>query len=142
MTITRIAAVIAALAVGLSGSAATASTKPHHHRPLSVKAYAYKLAKQHGWANQWWAINEIVSAESGWNPCAVNPGRRLCYYTGSSSCGIPQAQPCPWRNLWRTRYAQVRWFFHYIEHHIDSDTGRPYGTPVGALAFRRVHNWY
>lgn len=139
MTINRIAAVVAALAVALSGTAATAAT-PHRHvwRYLgdhpSPKAYAYELAKQHGWQKQWWALNEIVTAESGWNPCAVNPGRHLCHYTGRSSCGIPQAQPCPWRNLWTTRYAQVRWMMSYIK--------RRYGSPVNALAFRRVHNWY
>lgn len=133
MTITRIAAVLAALAVALSGTAANAATKTHQHLP-TPKAYAYKIAKERGWARQWWALNEIVTAESGWNPCAVNPGRRLCYYTGTSSCGIPQAQPCPWRNLWTTRYAQVRWLMSYIK--------RRYGSPLNALAFRRVHNWY
>lgn len=133
---------LTALVLACGNVAANAAPKIHHSHPLTVKAYAYKLAKQHGWASQWWAINDIITPESGWDPCAVNPGRRLCYYTGSSSCGIPQAQPCPWRNLWASRYAQVRWFFRYIEHHIDADTGRPYGTPVGALAFRRAHNWY
>ena len=86
---------------------------------------------------EWFALNTIVTAESGWNPCASYPGRDDCNYTGSSACGIPQADPCPsaWRGrLWQTRYVQVRWLIAYV--------ARRYGDPAGALAFRNAHGYY
>lgn len=127
-------AVLAGLAL-LFGGAANAATQTHHARALSPKAYAYQLVVKRGWASQWWAVQEIVEPESHWDPCAYNPVRHDCGYTGSASCGIPQAQPCPWSGrLWTTRYAQVRWLVSYIE--------RRYGNPVNALAFRRAKGWY
>jgi hypothetical protein len=78
-----------------------------------------------------------VAGESGWDPCAVNPGIHSCRYGGWNSCGIPQRNPCPtaWRGrLWRIRFRQVDWLESYI-------AGR-YGTPSRALAFHEAHGWY
>ena len=93
----------------------------------------------HRWhrLSEWRAADATIRPESGWNPCAVYPGRSDCEYTGSSSCGIPQANPCPysWRGrLYRTRFAQVRWFVRYI--------ARRYGDPLAALYYRELHGSY
>lgn len=105
---------------------------------ITPRAYAHKLAiaRWHSEA-QWRSLDAIVTPESRWDPCAVNPSMHDCTYTGSSSCGIPQASPCP--EAWRGRLsaswrAQVRWLIRYV--------ARRYGSPAAALAFRVAHNWY
>jgi hypothetical protein len=95
------------------------------------------LARWHSEA-QWQALDAIVRPESSWNPCASYPGRHDCSYSGSSSCGIPQANPCPreWRGrLASTWRAQVRWLIRYV-------ASPRYGSPIAALVFRRAHGWY
>lgn len=109
-----------------------------HVRPRSARAYARQLVLRR-WhsAAQWQAEDSIVSGESHWDPCAVNPGMHACGYAGASSCGIPQANPCPtgWRgHLYETRFQQVVWLQHYI-------AGR-YGDPLHALWFHKAHGWY
>lgn len=104
----------------------------------SSRSYAHQLtlARWHS-ETEWQALDAIVQPESGWEPCAVYPSRRDCRYTGSNSCGLPQRNPCPssWRGrLDATWRAQVRWLVGYV--------GRRYGSPSGALAFRRVHGWF
>lgn len=72
----------------------------------------------------------------------MNPGLHLCWYTWpigtpSSSCGIPQALPCPlaWRGrLYATRWAQVRWLIAYVR--------RRYGDPLRALWHELAVHWY
>jgi hypothetical protein len=105
----------------------------------SPRSYAHRLvlARWHSEA-QWLALDAIVRPESSWNPCASYPGRHDCSYTGSSSCGIPQANPCPreWRGrLASTWRAQVRWLIRYV-------ASPRYGSPIAALVFRRAHGWY
>lgn len=107
-------------------------------RAPSVRDYAHRvvLARWHSEA-EWRAAKAIIEPESSFDPCASYPGRHDCSYAGSSSCGVPQANPCPslWRGrLWETRYAQCRWFVSYV-------AGR-YGTPSAALAYRRAHGSY
>jgi hypothetical protein len=83
-----------------------------------------------------------VTPESGWDSCAVNPVRHLCSYrprslASSSSCGIPQAKPCPrawWGHLFSTRWAQVRWLIAYVRHR--------YGDPLHALWHHEAYGWY
>ena len=115
-------------------AASVASARP----PQTVRQYAHTLiiARWHSEA-EWRAAVEIITPESNFNPCASYPSRNDCDYAGASSCGVPQANPCPplWRGrLWETRYAQVRWFVAYV--------ARRYGSPLRALAFRRAHGWY
>lgn len=100
------------------------------HKPAKpsfpmLRAYAHKLVVKR-WHSEveWRAFQNVIEAESSFNPCAVYPGRRDCGYSGSNSCGIPQANPCPtsWRGrLWETRWAQVRWAIAYM--------GDRYGSP-------------
>ena len=105
---------------------------------VSPRSYAHRLTTQR-WHSQaeWLALDAIVTPESGWQPCRHYPSTTDCRYTGSSSCGIPQANPCPaaWRGrLGATWRAQVRWLIRYV--------ARRYGSPSRALAFRRSHGWY
>jgi len=88
-------------------------------------------------ADEWRAVVAIVTPESHFDPCARWPGRHDCGYTGSNSCGIPQANPCPreWRGrLASTWRAQVHWLIAYI--------ARRYRSPVRALQFRQLHGSY
>ena len=106
--------------------------------PQTVRQYAHTLVlARWGSETEWRAFDAIIRPESNWNPCASYPSRNDCRYTGSSSCGIPQANPCPtaWRGrLWETRWAQVRWVIVYLD--------RRYGSPSVALRFRQRHGWY
>lgn len=93
-------------------------------------AHILTLRKWHSEA-AWVALNEIVMAESSWNPCASFPGNHDCSYAGSNACGIPQRYYCPtaWRgNLWATRWAQARDLIAYV-------AGR-YGDPFRAHYYR------
>lgn len=117
-----------------AGQAATAPDK------AMVRAYAQREAAKAGWVGaEWQALEAIVLPESDWNPCAYFGHRPDCAYSGSNSCGIPQANPCPlaWRGRlgasWRE---QVAYLLRYIR-------DRPgYGDPLHALWFRRSHGWY
>jgi hypothetical protein len=124
-------AACAALAVIAPGSGEAVTTP-------SVGDYAEQRAAERGWTGgQWRALQALVRPESGWDPCAVYPSRHDCAYAGTSSCGVPQAQPCPtaWRGrLWSVRFAQVRWLLDYIE--------RRYGDPAHALSFQQAHSYY
>jgi len=89
------------------------------------------MRSQYGWGRtEWLALGELVHRESGWDPCAVNPGLHDCGYSGPNACGIPQADPCTktwWGrqgDLWKMRYVQVRWMLAYIK--------RGYGDPINA----------
>ncbi len=127
-----------------SESASAGAPKPVVKCSLSnptrctVRQYA-RLVVLDRWksAGEWSAAVAVITPESNFNPCASYPSRHDCHYSGSSSCGVPQANPCPnsWRGrLWETRYAQCRWFVDYV--------GRRYGSPSNALSFRRGNGWY
>jgi hypothetical protein len=120
--------------------APTASAQRRHHgyKRATPRNYARRLVL-HRWHSigEFRALDAVVRPESGWDPCASYPGRHDCFYGGYASCGIPQANPCPyaWRGrLYVTRWDQVRWLIVYV-------AGR-YGDPYGALAFRQAHGWY
>lgn len=119
------------LFVLVAGRSSAAPRKP-------VRDYARELVLKR-WHSpaQWRAFDRIITPESGWDPCAVYPGRHDCGYSGGNSCGLAQRNPCPgWMRgrLWETRYGQVRDAIAYM-------AGR-YGSPVSALAFRRANGWY
>src|SRR6185437_11587662 len=80
-------------------------------RTRTPRSYARMLVlKRWHTTSEWRAADAIVRPESSWDPCEHYPSTHDCRYTGSSSCGIPQANPCPlsWRGrLFQTRWAQV-----------------------------------
>lgn len=93
--------------------------------------HAHWMKQAHIPERDWAAINYIVSAESGWNPHAVNPssgtyglgqmqGYNLHYYTKHGAKGNP--------------IAQLMGIMDYIHER--------YGSVAHAVAFRKAHNWY
>ncbi|MDB6269108.1 phage tail tape measure protein [Lactobacillus amylovorus] len=93
--------------------------------------HAHWMKQAHIPERDWSAINYIVSAESGWNPHAVNPssgtyglgqmqGYNLHYYTKHGAKGNP--------------IAQLMGIMDYIHER--------YGSVAHAVAFRKTHNWY
>jgi Transglycosylase SLT domain. len=89
-------------------------------------------ARRYGWTGQDWnALDQIATAESGWNPNAVN--------SSSGAAGIPQMLPSAHPDINVQQFmsnpqAQIRWFLNYIK-------GR-YGTPSDALSVRNQQGWY
>lgn len=106
--------------------------------PTAKQARAYyniaaKMAQQkYGWGpNQMAALNNIVMAESGWNPTVVN--------SSSGAYGIPQALPGSKMAAagpnWRTDpTTQIKWMLEYIR--------STYGNPENAWAFHKANGWY
>lgn len=87
------------------------------------------MASAYGWGSgdEWTALNNIVMAESGWNPDAQNPS--------SSAAGIAQ-------NIdgWSSNYEegnapqQIAWLLQYIQ--------QRYGDPIAAWQFHLANGWY
>ncbi|TAL11978.1 MAG: hypothetical protein EPN99_17185, partial [Frankiales bacterium] len=86
---------------------------------------------ERGQADQFGCLDRLWQKESGWRVRATNPS--------SGAYGIPQALPAgkmasagsDWRTSART---QIRWGLGYIDDR--------YGSPCGAWAHSRAHNWY
>jgi len=87
--------------------------------------------QQAGIPESWWPItNEIISAESGWNPKAHN---------SSGAYGLPQSLPASKMasagSDWRTNpITQLKWYKSYIKSR--------YGSIGHAISFRHAHGWY
>ena len=81
-------------------------------------------------SSEWWAVDSIVSGESGWNPNAYN--------NSSGACGLGQQLPCgKWDNYgaWNDPVAALRAMTDYVN-------GR-YGSWSQAVEFRNcVGNCY
>jgi hypothetical protein len=108
-----------------------------------MKAFSPNWAGGATGMNQWPALEELWTRESGWNHQADNPT--------SSAYGIPQAL-ASLHNLPKGYYdrstgsgasfhgyggdpaVQIRWGLNYIK--------STYGTPAAALAFHDRNNWY
>lgn len=87
--------------------------------------------------DQWWAVDFIVSRESGWNPCAYNPSRSDCNANPTSACGLAQSLPCGKQSKfghWTDPVANLKWQYEYV-------TGK-YGGYPQAVAFWRANHWY
>lgn len=104
-----------------SGSGASAAPSGSHKHWL----------QQAGIPESWWpATNEIISAESGWNPKARN---------SSGAYGLPQSLPASKMasagSDWRTNpITQLKWYKGYIKSR--------YGSIGKAIGFRHAHGWY
>lgn len=87
--------------------------------------------QQAGIPESWWpATNEIITAESGWNPKARN---------SSGAYGLPQSLPASKMasagSDWRTNpITQLKWYKGYIKSR--------YGSIGKAISFRHAHGWY
>ena len=87
--------------------------------------------------SEWWAVDSIVSRESGWKPCAYNPGRNDCNASPTSACGLAQSLPCGKQakyGHWTDPVANLKWQYEYV-------TAR-YGGYPQAVAFWNVNHWY
>lgn len=95
------------------------------------RGIARALLAERGQADQFGCLDQLWQKESGWRVRATNPS--------SGAYGIPQALPAgkmasagsDWRTSART---QIVWGLGYI--------GERYGSPCGAWAHSRAHNWY
>lgn len=68
----------------------------------------------------WWAVDSIVSGESGWNPTAYN--------SSSGACGLGQQLPCgKWAGDWKDPVAALKGMNGYVN---------KYGGWAGAVQFR------
>lgn len=93
------------------------------------QALGKSMAASYGWGSgaEWTALNNIVMAESGWNPYAANPT--------SDARGIAQNI-----NGWSSNYQegnapqQIAWLLQYIQ--------QRYGDPIKAWSFHLANGWY
>ena len=77
--------------------------------------------------SEWWAVDSIVSRESGWRPDAVNPN--------GGACGLAQALPCSKMGPnWSDPVVALKWQYQYV-------TAR-YGGYPQAVAFWNINHWY
>lgn len=66
--------------------------------------------------NEWWAVDYIVTRESGWNPCAYNPGLSDCNANPTSACGLAQSYPCgKVPGHWTDPVANLKWQYGYVK---------------------------
>jgi hypothetical protein len=94
------------------------------------------LTQPYGWSpsqnqNQWQALAELWTRESGWRVTAQNPS--------SGAYGIPQSLPgskmAKFGKAWRTSARiQILWGLWYIK--------TTYGSPIAALAHENSAGWY
>lgn len=94
--------------------------------------------------SEWWAVDYIVRSESGWNPCAYNPGQTNCNLTaeevnatqvGDVACGIGQSLPCgKWGANWTDPVNQLVHQYSYVT--------AVYGGYAEAVAFWERNHHY
>ena len=100
--------------------------------PGNSRQIAREMVAKRGWkSGQFTCLVKLWDKESGWRHTADNPS--------SSAYGIPQALPGSKMSAagkdWRTNPStQIKWGLNYIEDR--------YGSPCGAWAHSRAHNWY
>lgn len=112
-----------------SGRVSAASASPADHQALLAAAGIPE--------SDWWAAEFIIGRESGWNPCAYNPGQSDCNYQGERACGIPQALPCSkLRNVCPMTDAvcQLKWQYDYVRNR--------YGGYSSAYNHWVANHWY
>tara|TARA_B100001245_G_C22894477_1_gene431583 strand:- start:6440 stop:7102 length:663 start_codon:yes stop_codon:yes gene_type:complete len=87
--------------------------------------------------HEWGYVDAIVSRESGWDPCAYNPGQSDCNASPTSACGLAQSLPCGKQSVyghWTNPVANLKWMNDYVN-------GR-YGGWAQAVAFWSANRWY
>lgn len=112
---------------------------------LSQQASASSISgNKHTWLvasgipeSDWKYVDYIVGRESGWNPCAYNPGKSDCNANPTSACGLAQSLPCGKQSKyghWTDPVANLKWQYEYVK-------GR-YGGYAQAYNFWLVNKWY
>jgi len=77
--------------------------------------------------SDWWAVDSIVTRESGWRPDAVNPN--------GGACGLAQALPCSKLGPnWNDPVTALKWQYNYVT--------QRYGGYSQAVAFWNINHWY
>ncbi|HSX02438.1 MAG TPA: hypothetical protein VLI05_03955 [Candidatus Saccharimonadia bacterium] len=89
-----------------------------------LKQLAYSILSSRGMADQWGAMDFIITHESGWN---------LYSRSAAGACGLPQANPCS-KIVWGDANQQINWFIGYC-------VGR-YGSISGAYAHWLTYRSY
>lgn len=85
--------------------------------------------------SEWWAVDSIVSRESGWNPNAVNPS--------SGACGLGQQLPCgKWAGAWNDPVAALKAQYQYVTQRYGSYAGAVHFWEVGSCATEYGCHWY
>jgi hypothetical protein len=134
--------------------APTASAAPAAARSVSISGNKETWLAASGIPrDQWQYVDMIVSRESGWNPCAYNPGLSDCSANPTSACGLAQSLPCGKQSKyghWTDPVANLKWQYEYV--HGRYYEGSPY-VPSGmcagygrgypcAVAFWTKNHWY
>lgn len=91
----------------------------------------------------WWAVDYIVSKESGWDPCAYNPSKSNCHLTAAQvnetqyhnvACGLGQSLPCgKWGSNWTDPVGQLKSMHQYVN---------KYGGWAGAVNYWKANGHY
>lgn len=119
--------------------------------PTSQKTYAAELpaipaytpsGDKNSWLAQsgipedlWGYVDWIVTRESGWKPCAYNPGKNDCSAYPTSACGLVQQYPCHKIDAdWRDPVAALKWQYNYVNSR--------YGGYAQAVAYWQIHGNY
>lgn len=118
---------------GPGASSPPGGTGPAGGSPSHWEEVARQMAqRKYGWTGaDLNALDQIATAESGWNPKAVNPS--------SGAAGIPQMLPSAHPDVNVQQFLnnpmqQIRWMLRYIQ-------GK-YGSPSHALQVRQTQGWY
>jgi len=92
--------------------------------------------------NLWWAVDSIVSGESGWRPDAYN--------TSSGACGLGQQLPCgKWGGDWKDPVHALKSMNTYVQGYggwikavqFRNCTGTCYSARTGGNVYKD-HTWY
>jgi hypothetical protein len=120
----------------------------------SRSAYAPPKGNKAAWlkasgipSSNWWAVDFIVTRESGWNPCSYNPGKSNCGLTayevncsdgscqyGGVACGLGQSLACgKWGSNWTDPVNQLKHMNIYVS---------KYGGWAGAVNYWKSNGHY
>ena len=92
--------------------------------------------------SEWWAVDSIVSGESGWRPDAYN--------TSSGACGLGQQLPCgKWGGDWKDPVHALKSMNTYVQDYggwieaveFRNCTGTCYSARTGGNVYKD-HTWY
>lgn len=123
-------------------AAKLAASKLNSAASLSAPAYAASGSKE-SWLlesgiqrGDWGYVDWIVSRESGWQPCAYNPGQNDCSASPTSACGLVQQYPCgKIPGDWRDPVAALKWQASYV-------CGDKFNAYAGSSCYARAVNYW